>query len=142
MLKKINKKDLLFSGNIEDDRTNTFLNLDDYDWMNYVLKTRFRTEKQGTMEVSFEYMGMTISVMKVVQTLNDKETTYDYAYDSELFIKYIKKYLRKHIAQWADKYAFNGEDIVIAFYNEVIKKGYLTDGKHLTKKVEENEDKN
>ena len=45
MLKKIKKEDLIFSGEIKDDRANTYLRLNDYDWMNYVLETTFKTEE-------------------------------------------------------------------------------------------------
>ena len=34
-LKEIKSEDLIFSNDIEDDRTNTYLNLYDYDWMDY-----------------------------------------------------------------------------------------------------------
>ena len=50
-LKKIRSEDLIFSNEIEDDRTNTYLTLNDYDWMNYNLSTRFRTEDMGVLEV-------------------------------------------------------------------------------------------
>lgn len=51
-LKKIRSEDLIFSNEIEDDRTNTYLTLNDYDWMNYNLSTRFKTEER---EVEVRY---------------------------------------------------------------------------------------
>lgn len=64
-LKKIKSDDLIFSLNIDDSGTNTFLSLDDYDWMNYRLKTRFRTNEMGILDVEFRYFGETTSRMTV-----------------------------------------------------------------------------
>lgn len=63
-LNKIRSEDLIFSNEIEDDRTNTYLTLNDYDWMNYNLSTRFRTEEMGVLEVEFEFCGFSTSQMK------------------------------------------------------------------------------
>lgn len=125
-LKKINKEDLIFSGAIEDDRTNTYLNLNDYDWMHYTLKTRFKTKDLGVLDVVFEYYGATESVMTVVQTNSNIVTTYTYRYATDIFQEYIVKFLQKHIASWNEEYAFYGEDIVIEFYNTVLEKGTLS----------------
>lgn len=120
VLNRIRAEDLLFSGEIEDDRTNTFLNLYDYDWMNYCLKTKFRTKEYGILNVEFLYFGLTLSTMTVEQTTDREITNYKYEYPSEIFKKYIVMYLEKHIKSWDSNFAFNGEDIVIDFFNEVV----------------------
>lgn len=125
MLEKIKIEELIFSNEIEDDRTNTYLTLDDYDWMNYKLQTRFKTELQGVLNVLFNYFGLTTSSMKVEQIKNGESKKYNYEYSTDIFEKYLKKYLEKHISQWNDRYAFNGEEIVVEFYNEIIEKGTL-----------------
>ena len=122
-LEQITAEELIFSGNIEDDRTNTYLQLNDYDWMSYKLSTRFKTEKQGVLNIEFEYFGTNRSLMKVSQILNNDKKQFEISYDTDIFIKYLKKFLKSHMKQWDDKYAFNGEDIVLEFYNEVIQKG-------------------
>ena len=122
-LEQITAEELIFSGNIEDDRTNTYLQLNDYDWMSYKLSTRFKTEKQGVLNIEFEYFGTNRSLMKVSQILNNDKKQFEISYDTDIFIKYLKKFLKSHMKQWDDKYAFNGEDIVLKFYNEVIEKG-------------------
>lgn len=122
----INKEDLIFSGNIEDDRTNTYLTLNDYDWMNYKLSTRFKTEK-GVFDVKFEYYGSTLSIMTVEYQCNDICGEIVYEYSTDVFQRYMIRFLANHIAHWDDKYAFNGEDVVIDFYNEVLKKGKIVD---------------
>lgn len=126
ILRKIKSEELLFTGEIEDDRTNTYLTLADYDWMNYILKTRFVTRELGTLKVKFEYFGVVDSEMEVEQILDGKSITYTFEFNSDIFIRHIKSYLEKHIAQWNDAYAFNGENIVVDFYNEVIEKGHVT----------------
>jgi len=40
----IKAEDLEFTNAIEDDRTNTYLTLNDYDWMTYTLSTKFKTK--------------------------------------------------------------------------------------------------
>lgn len=126
ILRKIKSEELLFTGDIEDDRTNTYLTLADYDWMNYILKTRFSTKELGVLKIEFEYFGLVTSEMEVEQTLGEKTIVYTFEFDSDIFIKHIKDYLGKHISQWNDKYAFYGEEIVVNFYNEVIEKGDIT----------------
>ena len=122
-LLKIKAEDLIFSEEIEDDRTNTFVQLNDYDWMCYTIRTRFKTAEQGTLDVCFEYCGCTISFMKVCQIYDGKKIKYEYRYDTDFFKKYIIQFLSQHIDAWDSEYAFNGEDIVIAFFNKVIEEG-------------------
>ena len=124
-LKKIQKEDLIFSGSIGDDRTNTHLVLDDYDWMNYILTTRFNTKEMGEIEVRFEYFGATSSVMYVKQTYNNICERVVYEYPTDIFQKYIILFLTKHIASWDEEYAFYGEDEVIDFFNTVLENGTI-----------------
>ena len=124
-LKKINSEDLFFTNEIEDDRTNTYLQLNDYDWMDYNLTTRFKTEEMGIVDVKFQYFGMTTSAMEVTQTLNDVTEKVAYEYPTEIFKRHIVKFLEKHISFWDSKYAFNGEEEVIEFFNEVLDKGSI-----------------
>lgn len=124
-LKKIKSEDLIFSNEIEDDRTNTYLNLYDYDWMDYSLTTRFKTEDMGILNVKFNYFGMVISTMEVEQTLNGTTKKVTYEYSTDIFQKHIVKFLEKHIRFWNEKYAFNGEEEVIEFFNDVLKNGQV-----------------
>lgn len=124
-LKKIKSKDLIFSNGIEDDRTNTYLNLYDYDWMDYSLTTRFKTEDMGILNVKFNYFGMAISTMEVEQTLNGATEKVTYEYSTDIFKKHIVMFLEKHIRFWNEKYAFNGEEEVIGFFNDVIENGQV-----------------
>ncbi len=119
-LQKIKSEDLIFTNQTEDDRTNTYLTLHDYDWMEYSLITRFKTQNLGVLNVKFSYFGMVTSTMEVEQTLDNKTEKVTYEYSTEIFQKYIVKFLQKHISSWDDTYAFNGEDIVIEFFNDVI----------------------
>ena len=124
-LKEIKSEDLIFSNGIEDDRTNTYLNLYDYDWMDYSLTTRFKTEDMGVLNVKFNYFGMTTSTMEVEQTLNGTTKKVTYEYSTDIFKKYIVKFLERHISFWDSVYAFNGEEEVIEFFNEVLKHGQV-----------------
>lgn len=126
-LEKINSNDLIFSGDIEDDRTNTYLHLYDYDWMDYNLTTRFKTETLGVLNVKFSYFGMTTSIMEVEQNLDGNVEKVTYEYSTDIFENHIVKFLNKHISFWGNKYAFNGEEEVIDFFNDVIKNGKIVD---------------
>ena len=132
-LKKIRSEDLIFSNEIEDDRTNTYLTLNDYDWMNYNLSTRFKTEEMGVLEVEFEYFGIVTSQMNVKQILNGKAYEITYEYPTDVFSKNLIKFLEKHIRHWNKKYAFNGEEEVIDFFNEVLDKGTVKDVAEINK---------
>ncbi|WP_286077374.1 hypothetical protein [Thomasclavelia cocleata] len=123
-LKEIRAEDLLFTNEIEDDRTNTYLSLDDYDWMSYKLRTRFKTKEQGILDVEFEYFGLVSSQMTVKQTLDDEIIEYTYEYNTDIFQKHITIFLQNHIKAWDSTYAFNGEDEVINFFNEVLHEGF------------------
>ena len=135
MLKPITEEDLIFSYEIENDRTNTYVELNDYDWMQYLIKTRFTTKDQGILDIQFEYCGMIISSMTVEQILNNETKKIVYAYSTDIFKKNLITFLKAHIKSLENTYAFNGEKLVINFFNEVLESGYLTDGKDLTKKI-------
>lgn len=122
-LKPIKSEDLIFSNALEDDRTNTYLYLFDYDWMQYTLTTRFKTEEMGVLNVKFEYFGATKSVMEVEQTFNGLVNTIVYEYSTDIFEKHIITFLQNHIRSWDSTYAFNGEQEVIDFFNDVIENG-------------------
>lgn len=128
-LKKIKSEDLIFGNEIEDDRINTYITLDDYDWMCYKLSTSFKTEEMGVLEVEFEYFGTITSYMSVIQTLNNKIYKITYEYPTDIFSKNLIKFLEKHIRCWNEKYVFNGEEEVIDFFNEVLDKGIIKDVK-------------
>lgn len=125
VLEEIKSEDLLFTDTIEDDRTNTFLHLYDYDWMDYHLNTRFHTEKMGVLEVRFEYYGFIVSRMLVKQTFQNQTRELISEYPTDIFSKYLIRFLEKHIRYWNEKYAFNGEKEVIDFFNEVLEKSVL-----------------
>lgn len=122
-LNKIRSEDLIFSNEIDDNGTNTYMVLDDYDWMHYRLRTRFKTEEMGVLDVEFEYFGAIFSRMNVKQTLNGRVHEFVYEYPTDIFSKNLIRFLEKHIKSWNEKYAFNGEEEVIDFFNEVIEKG-------------------
>ena len=124
-LTKIDKKELLFSEEIENSQTNTYMTVNDYDWMTYSIKTSFLTKKLGRLNIEFQYSGYTTSHMKVDIVSKNKIETIYYRYPTDIFKKYIIRFMKEHIAAWEDQYAFNGEDIVLDFYNEVIEKGSL-----------------
>lgn len=122
-LKPIKSEDLIFSNALEDDRTNTYLYLFDYNWMQYTLTTRFKTEEMGVLNVKFEYFGATKSVMEVEQTFNGLVNTIVYEYSTDIFEKHIITFLQNHIRSWDSTYAFNGEQEIIDFFNDVIENG-------------------
>lgn len=115
-LHKIKAEDLIFSGNIEDDRTNTLLELDDYDWMHYSLSTKFHTNDLGIINVEFEYLGLGFCTMTVTDINTKEKLVYQYLCD--IFQTHITEFMQNHIKSWNSRYAFNGEDEVISFFRK------------------------
>ena len=115
MLKKIKLKDISWY--------ETSLVLDDYDWMNYKLKASLDIQDGKRINIRFEYYGATKSIMVINLIVNDSNLRYIYSYPTEKFKNYITKYMLKHMDSWDEKHAFDGIDMVIEFYNDVIKNG-------------------
>ena len=67
--------------------------------------------------------------MVVEQTLNDITEQIIYEYSTDIFVKHLVKYLKKHIHSWEDKYTFNGEEEVIDFFNDVLDNGKIISNK-------------
>lgn len=124
-LKHIYTDDLTFENKPLKDRINTKLTLQDTDWMNYVLQAVFRTKKQGVLKVKFEYSGVVDSEMRVIRIKGKRKRRYTYSFDSDIFEKYLVKFMTYHLEQWKKQEVFYGGDIVIEFYNEILKKGCL-----------------
>ena len=55
------------------------------------------------------------------QVSNEIYREYTYFFSSDVFEKYILKFMTHHLEQWKNKEVFYGGDIVLEFYNEVIR---------------------
>ena len=119
-LRHLTFDDILFTNNPNKDRITTKLSLDDYSWMYYTLSTIFYTKKNEIYNVCFAYDGFKNCEMTVSYSTKDICERYEYKYDAEIFEKYIKRFLEEHRKSWDSTYAFNGGDIVLDFYNEVL----------------------
>ena len=124
-LVEIKPEDLIFTNKCFEDRINTELRLRDNSWMDYQLTTAFNTKNQGKLDVVFEYYGTVASQMQVEQKLIGKTVKIIYEYPSDIFEKHITKFMTKHLAARKDTYAFNGEELVLDFFNDVIEKGHV-----------------
>lgn len=124
-LLKIKHEDLFFHPENGETGTNTSLILDDYDWMNYSLTTRFYTKNQGTLNIEFNYFGLVTSTMEVERLINNNIEKMIYEYSTDIFQKHILKFLEKHIHSWDSSYGFDGEEEVINFFNDVIENGMI-----------------
>ena len=108
--------DMIFSENR--DRIFTYLTCNDYDWMHYRLIAEFPVGKKTLITVEFEYAGFVTSYMYI--QINNRQMQTVYTFDTNLFQKHIKKYMAGHMKAWDQKYAFNGGDLAIDFFNDVI----------------------
>ena len=122
-LMKIKKEDLIFTDKCMEECINTELHLRDNSWMNYQLVTSFNTKNQGKLEVVFEYFGAMVSHMEVKRNVNEKTEKIIYEYSSDIFEEHIVKFIEKHLSSWKEYDAFNGEKLVLDFYNDVIEEG-------------------
>lgn len=119
-LKRVEMKDLIFENKPLRDRINTKLTLLDTDWMKYTLETSFCSKKQGELKIRFEFYGINESEMHVTQKKQGSCHEYTYFFPSEIFEKYLSKFMQLHLQQWEKEEVFYGGDIAIEFYNEVI----------------------
>lgn len=125
MLNEIHMSDLYRNNEIEI----TQLSLSDYDWVEHDLKAQFMLNDFTLMSVHFNFCGviaseMEVSVSKHSMSFKDAEK-YKYHYDSDIFIKHLRRFMLKHIAAWDEKYCFDGMEYILDFYNDVLKNGTL-----------------
>lgn len=119
-LKRIEVEDLIFENMPLKDRINTKLTLLDTDWMTYTLEASFHVKAQGKLNIRFEYYGIQKSDLYVTQKKNGIRHEYTYSFPSEIFEKYLSKFMYRHLKQWKREKVFYGGDIAVEFYNEVI----------------------
>ena len=112
--KTITIKDCLFTD--YRDRIFTNLILMDYDWMHYRIQAEIPFKNGIVMLVEFLYTGTTDSYM----TVEIEGESVQYVFSTDIFDKYLEKYLDAEKEAIHSKYAFSGEDIVLDFYNEVV----------------------
>ena len=130
------------------DRIFTFLDLRDYDWMNYVATFLFpvKTEVPGKtryLSVFMGYHGMECCRMTVIASdkgffsdpedrerlheISKEDDVITYSFTCDIFKKHIARYMEAHIKAWNDTYAFYGGKFALDFYNEVLEKGQVDD---------------
>lgn len=121
-LEQVTENDLIFTNEIEDDRVNTTLLLNDYDWASYTLSTRMKTKQNGELRVVWNYVLMATTMMYVEQVKDNEYYLHKIIINSNLFAKYLCKFMEQHMKQWESEntYAFCGEDVIIEFFNECI----------------------
>ena len=104
--------------NFADNRDRIFTNLIlmDYDWMHYRIQAEIPFENNTIMLVEFLYIGSIESYM-TIEINGDK---IQYTFSTDIFDKYFKKYLNAEKKAIYNDYAFNGGDIVLKFYHDVM----------------------
>ncbi len=145
VLNKLTEKDMDYSGDY--DRIFTFLDLRDYDWMNYIFTALFpvKTDVPGKIKhlsVCFDFCGVQSCDMTVIvsdkcfyrdyegydlKNVRKTEKIITYRYSCELFEKHIKKFMEAHMNAWDGEYAFYGGELALDFYNDVLKNGIIDD---------------
>ena len=100
----------------------TYLELSDYDWMNYVFKSTLPTKDQGKINFRAEFYGSDKTMVKIHQSLNNLDVEYDLDVPTVVFSDFLVDYLSKHIAQWesTNSRAFCGEKEAIELFNRSI----------------------
>ena len=101
----------------------TKLELHDYDWNNYKLSAKMSTKEYGELEVEFSYLGGHPCFMKV----ENENVIYSFEFITDIFQDHIVRYIQKHIKRWGEKYAFDGAEEVIEFYNDVLTSPYTVE---------------
>lgn len=121
---EIKAQDLSYTNTYGNDRLYSKLILTDTDWMNYKLISKFTTKKYGQFHIVFEFFGANFSLMNVKCIKGQKTCKSEYTFSTDIFQKYIVLYLSAQIAAWHSNDVFYAEQIVLDFYNQVIKQHY------------------
>lgn len=121
---EIKAQDLSYTNTYGSDRLYSKLILTDTDWMNYKLITKFTTKKHGQFHIVFEFFGADFSIMNVKCIKRQKTCKSEYTFSTDIFQKYIVRYLSAQIAAWRSDDVFYAEPIILDFYNQVIKQHY------------------
>ncbi len=106
------------------DRIFTHLILQDYDWMYYRLIADIPVSKSminKTVRIEFVYSGSNQSRMFV--EIRPEDYRAEITFNSRIFEKYIKAFMTEHLEGWDDEYAFYGGDLILQFFNDVLKNG-------------------
>ncbi|MDQ0223598.1 hypothetical protein [Streptococcus moroccensis] len=104
------------------------IRLDEYDWVNERLNGLFRIENQ---DVAFmiDYLGLTfVTIYLKIRDDHGNTVFLEGEFDVNLFVYYMTKLLELKISNLTvDGPRSSGEEMVIAFYNDVIKQVRLKD---------------
>ena len=123
VLKAIRSSDLLCPNSYQKSKAGTQFVLSHASQITCSLSTQFRTKECGILDIDFINLDMFASTMEVIQHKNNQEKEYIYEYSTDIFKKYICAFTRKQINCIDAGAKFNGEEIVLEFYNEVIRIG-------------------
>ena len=120
-LSELSPADLLLQNRYGFDRIYTRLTLTDTDWMNYRLAALIPTRRFGRMHVQFEYFGAQFSEMTVKYRIRNHDIQDVYTFPSEIFERYILKFLHEQIRSWNQENAFYAGALILDFYNSVLR---------------------
>ena len=117
-LEPISKEDLIYSC---EDCICTEVQFSDYDWADYQFSTAFETKNNGKIRIIWEYI-LTDGTFAYVEQFKDGiyhlyNIRLDAAFAQDLFVMYMNE----HLKQWNNHMAFDGDDIVIEFFNGTLK---------------------
>ncbi len=101
------------------------LQLADYDLVYYSFKALFPTKDQGILDINVVYDGVLLSTMRVNQTLNGSVACIRYVFCSQVFVSFMKEYLKKHAAQWNSMFPFDGEELAVELFNKILETGHV-----------------
>lgn len=121
---EIKAQDLSYTNTYGNDRLYSKLILADTDWMDYKLITKFNTKKYGRFHIVFEFFGADFSIMNAKCIKGQKSCKSEYTFSTDIFQKYIVRYLSAQIDAWRNDNVFYAEPIILDFYNQVIKQHY------------------
>lgn len=123
MLEKISVNELISDIDSDNGRAMTFLALENSEAVNYRLKTRFKTIKQGLLIIEVEYCGRVEADMRVCQYLDGEKRGYVYTFDSNIFLGFMESFLKRHRETLGHPHDFRADDLVLDLFNRVLEDG-------------------
>jgi hypothetical protein len=84
-----------------------------------VFKAVFPTVNQGLLQMEVQYFSSKFGTMTVIQQVNEEKYVHMMAFESYIFIMFVKDCLAKTMNQWLEK-SFNIDEQAVRLYNDIL----------------------
>lgn len=111
--------DMSLNGN-DDTKFITLITLFDFNWVNYKAEFWLPTKEQGIIYVNTLYAGAVLCDADIVQWHNNEFKKWKFSYPTTRFKNFLKRYLERQLECVEKRKTFDGSDLVVDLYNDII----------------------